>query len=102
MCSGRQPELLARREVAVEAEAELDRHLDRGDRAFLDLERVEQQQVRTMLLEAVADLDDPAVAFGRVLGARDEARLLQAGDRAAPPVLLGAALEVLEEQAVHQ
>src|SRR5690606_35235014 len=52
----RQPDLLARREIAVEAEAQADRHLDRGDRALVDLQSVEQQQVAAVLVETVADL----------------------------------------------
>src|SRR5690242_8988218 len=49
----RQTQFFARREVAVEAEAQPDRDLDRGDRAFLDLERIEQQQVAAMFCQTI-------------------------------------------------
>ncbi len=75
-------------------------HIDRRNRAFLDVERVEQQQVAAMLLQTVANLDDPAVAL--TLPARNEARLLQARDRPAPPMLLCLGLVIDQAEAVHQ
>lgn len=61
----------------MQAKAHADGDIDRGNRAFFNVERVEQEEVAAMLLQPVADLHDPAIAFGRVLAARDEAWLLK-------------------------
>ena len=62
----------------MQAETQLDRDMDRRNRAFLDIERVEDQQVALGLLQPVAYLHDPAIAFGSVLGTGNKAGFLQA------------------------
>src|SRR5437899_7073433 len=86
--------------VAVQSEAHADRDLDRCERPLCDVEGLEQQQLTRVLIQAVADLHDPAVTLARSLVAGDETRLLQARNRTAPPVLLGPGREVLVEEAV--
>src|SRR4030081_1826230 len=81
--------------IAVQTEAHANGNVDGGDRTLGDVERVEQQQVAAMLVQAVADLHDPAIALGRGLAARDEARLLQARYRTTPPMLFGAHCQIL-------
>src|SRR5438105_8289497 len=88
--------------VAVQSEAHADRDLDRRDRPLRDVEGLEQQQLTRALIQAVADLHDPAVTLARSLVAGDETRLLQARNRTAPPVLPHPGREVLVEEAVHE
>src|SRR5256884_8622424 len=53
--------------VAVQSEAHADRDLDRRDRSLRDVEGLEQQQLTRVLIQAVADLHDPAVTLARSL-----------------------------------
>src|SRR5438132_7207527 len=75
--------------VAVQSKAHADRDLHCRDRPLRDVEGLEQQQLTRVLIQAVADLHDPAVTLARSLVAGDETRLLQARNRTAPPVRLG-------------
>ena len=47
----------------MQAEAQAYGHVHGGDRPFLDIERVEHQQVAAMFGYAVAHLHHPAFAF---------------------------------------
>src|SRR2546429_3793271 len=53
--------------VAVQSKAHADRDLDCRDRPLRDVEGLEQQQLTRVLIQAVADLHDPAVTLARSL-----------------------------------
>ena len=66
----RQTDILRIGPVPVQAEAQADRDVDGGDGALRDRQGVEDQKVAAMLLQPVADLDDPTVALGGIRAAR--------------------------------
>src|SRR5690606_22159438 len=72
IASGSQADLVRICPITMQAKAQGEGNADRGHRALLDVQRLEDQQIAAMLFQSVAHLHDPAITFRRILAARDE------------------------------